>query len=252
MAVKGDRAIWEAESEGIALRNITIGALLDQQATNLPDNEALIYNYPEIGLDMRLTYRQYRAEVNKLAKGLLALGIAKGEHIAVWATNVPEWILLQMALAKIGAVMVTVNTAYRASEIEYILKQGDISTLFMQEEVRGNSYLELVYSIVPELKQIADPQNETLHNSNLPRLKRVILLGDKPQAGLMLHSQVVATGREHFRPGTTRATSQRHASGCRYDYVHQWHHGLSQRCDADSFQHHQYHSRSRTRYGLFA
>ncbi len=194
MAVKGDRAIWEAESEGITLRDTTIGALLDQQATNLPDNEALIYNYPEIGLDLRLTYRQYREEVNRLAKGLLALGIAKGEHVAVWATNVPEWILLQMALTKIGAVMVTVNTAYRASEIEYILKQGDISTLFMQEEVRGNSYLESVYSIVPELKQIADPQTETLHNPNLPRLKRVVLLGDKPKAGLMLYSEVVAMG----------------------------------------------------------
>jgi len=194
MAVKGDRAIWEAESEGITLRNTTIGALLDQQAVNLPDNEALIYNYPEIGLNLRLTYRQYRDEVNRLAKGLLALGIGKGEHVAVWATNVPEWILLQMALTKIGAVMVTVNTAYRASEIEYILKQGDISTLFMQAEVRGNSYLESVYSIVPELKQIADPQTESLHNPNLPHLKRVVLLGDQPKAGLMLYSQVVAMG----------------------------------------------------------
>jgi fatty-acyl-CoA synthase len=105
-------------------------------------------------LQLRLTYSQYRDEANRLAKGLLALGIEKGEHIAVWAPNVPEWALLQMALAKIGAVMVTVNTAYRAAELEYVLRQGDVTILFLAEEVRGNSYLDSLYSIVPELTEL--------------------------------------------------------------------------------------------------
>ena len=78
-----------------------------------PGKEALVYNYPEIGLDLRLTYCQYKHEVDRLAKGLLALGIEKGEHVAVWATNIPEWVFLEIALAKIGAVLVTVNTNYR-------------------------------------------------------------------------------------------------------------------------------------------
>ena len=75
--------------------------------------------------------------LNRLAKGLLALGIGKGEHVAVWATNVPEWVMLEIALAKIGAVLVTVNTNYRVAEIEYVLRQGDITTLFMIEGFRG-------------------------------------------------------------------------------------------------------------------
>jgi fatty-acyl-CoA synthase len=155
MGIKGDRAVWEAESRGIELIDVTIGELFDRQCHANADKEALVYNYPEIGLDLRLTYRQYREEVNRLAKGLLALGIEKGEHVAVWATNVPEWVMLEIALAKIGAVLVTVNTNCRVSEIEYVLRQGDITTLFMIEEFRGNSYVESLYRIAPELKSLA-------------------------------------------------------------------------------------------------
>src|SRR5947207_3006870 len=104
MGIVNDRAIWEAESRGIELLDLTIGELFDRQCQANADTEALVYNYPEIGLDLRLTYRQYQEEVNRLAKGLLALGIEKSEHVAVWATNVPEWVMLEIALAKIGAV----------------------------------------------------------------------------------------------------------------------------------------------------
>src|SRR5438552_14535286 len=157
MAVKGDQAIWEAETEDVELLNVTIGQLLEQQVATRPDKEALVYNYPEIGLNLRLTFHQFNDEVDRLSKGLMALGVAKGDHVAVWAPNVPEWIFLQLALARIGAVMVTVNTAYKAPELEYVLRQGDITTLFMTEELRENSYLNSVYSIVPEIKNLTDP-----------------------------------------------------------------------------------------------
>ena len=196
MGITGNRAIWESESEDVALLNITIGDLLDQQAEALPDKEAVVYNYPELGLQLRLTYRQYREEANRLAKGLLALGIEKGEHVAVWAPNVPEWILLEMALAKIGAVMVTVNTAYRAAELEYVLQQGDITTLFMVEELRGNNYLDSLYSIVPEIKDLADPVREQLHSAKLPSFKRAVLLGNAARPGFLLLSQVVDLGED--------------------------------------------------------
>ncbi|HLG61197.1 MAG TPA: AMP-binding protein [Ktedonosporobacter sp.] len=196
MAVQGDRAIWQAEDAGLELINSTIGEMLDRQAALRPDKEALVYNYPEIGLDLRLSFRQYRDEVDRLAKGLLALGIQKGEHVAVWAPNLPEWILLQIALARIGAVMVTVNTAYKKGEIEYVLRQGDITTLFMVEEHRGNSYLDSVYQIVPELKSLADPLQEPLQSEALPRLRRVVLIGNTPRPGCLLFSQVLAAG-EH-------------------------------------------------------
>lgn len=195
MAVKGDRAIWEAESEGVVLLNTTIGELLEQQAERRPDKEALVYHYPELGLNLRLGFRQYRDEVDHVSKGLMALGIAKGDHVAVWAPNVPEWIFLQLALARIGAVMVTVNTAYKASELDYVLRQGDITTLFMTEAFRGNSYLDSVYSIVPEIKELADPLAQPLQSAKLPRLKRVVLLGTTPRPGTLLYSHVVALGQ---------------------------------------------------------
>jgi fatty-acyl-CoA synthase len=195
MAVKGDRAIWEAESEGVVLLNTTIGELLEQQAETRPDKEALVYNYPELGLNLRLNFRQYRDEVDRLSKGLMALGIAKGDHVAVWAPNVPEWIFLQLALARIGAVMVTVNTAYKASELEYVLRQGDITTLFTTEEFRGNSYLDSVYSIVPEIKELADPIAQPLQSAKLPRLKQVILIGTTPRPGMLLYSHIVSLGQ---------------------------------------------------------
>ncbi len=198
MGIRSDRAIWEAESEGLEMIELTIGDLLDQQAAAWPDHEAVVYRYPELGLDLRLTYRQYRDEANQLAKGLLALGIEKGEHVAVWATNVPEWLMLMMALAKIGAVMVTVNTNYRAAELEYLLRQGDVSTLVMIAAYRDNSFLDAIYSIAPELKNIGDPAREELRRPQLPRLKRVILIGDTPQpgqtAGLLPYSHAVALG----------------------------------------------------------
>lgn len=192
MAITNNLAHWEAEPFGTELIELTLGDLLDQRAAEFPDKEALVYHYPEIGLDLRMNYGQYRDTVNQLAKGLMALGIAKGDHVAVWATNVPEWVFLQWAVSKIGGVLVTINTNYRASEIEYALRQGDIKALFMIEDLRGYSYLEAVYSIAPELKSLNDPVTQELSAEKLPRLKRVVLLGKEARPGTMLYSQVTA------------------------------------------------------------
>jgi fatty-acyl-CoA synthase len=194
MGISDNHAIWKAEAEGIDLLNITIGDLLDQQAAAIPAKEALVYNYPELGLNLRITYRRYREEADRLSKGLLALGIAKGEHVAVWATNLPEWALLEMALAKIGGVLVTLNTNYRTAELEYVLRQGDITTLFMIEEFRGNSYLDAIYSLLPELKSLGDRVHEPVRSDSLPCLKRVILIGKRLQPGLLPYSKVAALG----------------------------------------------------------
>jgi len=215
MGITGDRAIWEAESRGIELIDSTIGELFDRQCTAIPDKEALVYNYPEIGLDLRLTYNEYHREVTRLAKGLLALEIKKGEHVAVWATNVPEWVMLEIALAKIGAVLVTVNTNYRWAEIEYVLRHGDVTTLFMIEGFRGNSYVDSMYRIAPELKDLADPIRERLHALALPDLKRVILIGESRQAGMMLYSQVAPLGEN----GSDELLSRRQSSLDTHDVI---------------------------------
>jgi len=207
MGITADRAFWQAESANIELLHTTIGDLVDQQAAVFPDKEALVYHYPERGLDLRLTYRELRDEVNRVARGLLALGIEKGEHVAVWAPNVPEWIFLELALEKIGAVLVTVNTAYRAAELEYLLRQGDITTLFMVEELRDNSYLDSVYAIVPELRAMRNLASETLHSAALPHLKRVILLGEASRPGCLRYAHMVDLSRSV--PDEMLATRQR-------------------------------------------
>src|ERR671925_999347 len=123
---------WQAETSGEPLLNMTIGDLLDQRADGIPTKEAVVYScYPEFGgaLDIRWTYQEYRERANAVAKGLLALGLNKGDHIAVWAANLPEWPLLQMAAAKAGLVLVTINPLLQEAEAEYILKQGDVQAL---------------------------------------------------------------------------------------------------------------------------
>ena len=194
MAIQNGQAHWEAEEFGVDLIEQTLGDLLDQRAAELPDKEALVYHYPEFGLEMRLSYSQYRHMVNRVAKGLLALGVERGDHVAVWAPNVPEWIFLQLALAKIGGVIVTVNTNYRAAEVEYVLQQGDIKLLCLTEELRGNAYLESVYDIAPELKDVAEPTQQKLQAARLPKLERVVLLGKASRPGVLLFEQLVALG----------------------------------------------------------
>ena len=95
----------------------TIGEILDETAAKYPDNDALVYvDGP------RYTYREFKEIVEKVAKGLMAMGIKKGDHVAVWGYNVPEWVILQFATAKIGAVLITVNIYYKSAELEYLLK----------------------------------------------------------------------------------------------------------------------------------
>ncbi len=196
MGIRGGLAHWEAEEFGVELIDLTVGDLLDLRANEIPDKEAIIYNYPESGLELRLNYRQYNEVVNRLAKGLMALGVEKGDHIAVWATNIPEWIFLEMALAKIGAVLVTVNTNYKADEIEYVLRQGDIRMLFMIDGFRNNSYLESIYSILPEIRDLEDLLEQDIRNGKLPELRKVVLISNDPKPGMLSYSQVLDQSEE--------------------------------------------------------
>ena len=191
MGIHTSKALWEAEDEGFLVLETTIGDLLDGQAERFPEDEALVYSYPESGQKLRLTYREYQAEANRLAKGLIAIGVKPREHIAVWATNIPEWALLEAAIAKIGGVLVTVNTNYRASELEYVLRQGDISTVIMIDKYRDNDFLDAIYSIVPELRSLKDPRVEQLASTKLPELKRVVFIGEDEHPGLIPYSQVL-------------------------------------------------------------
>ena len=116
--------------------NITMGELVDRVAEAYPDTEALVY--PDRGL--RYTYKEFREVCNQLAKGLMKLGVKKGDSTAIWATNVPEWVITQFGSPRMGAVMVTVNTNYKVFELEYLLKQSDSKTLILIEGTKTSGY----------------------------------------------------------------------------------------------------------------
>lgn len=163
--------------EHLEIREKTLGQILDDSIASFPDNDAVVY----VDRDYRLTYKEFGAVVDDLARGLMALGIQHGEKVAIWATNVPYWVALQFATAKIGAVLLTVNTNYRKSELHYLLKQSECENLFIMDGFRDHDYLQTLYSVVPELK--TQPRGK-LNSPDLPHLKRVMFLGSEKHRGM--------------------------------------------------------------------
>ncbi|ASK63423.1 AMP-binding protein [Virgibacillus phasianinus] len=155
----------------MSLLDLTVGELLEKQVNLYPNQEAVVY--PE--LNLRKTYQEFDKMVNQTAKGFMSLGIKKGENVAIWADNKPEWITSQFATGKMGAVLVTVNTSYQAKELEYLLKQSESTTLIMAESYKGTNYVDVLKQICPELK-LADKGQ--VQSSNLPHLKNIIVLSD--------------------------------------------------------------------------
>ncbi|HZF60249.1 MAG TPA: AMP-binding protein [Desulfovibrio sp.] len=159
------------------LREWTLGQVLDHTVARFPDNEALVYpdrNY-------RQTWSEFGALVDDFAKGLMALGVQKGEKVAVWATNVPYWVALQFATAKIGAILITVNTNYREHELRYLLTHSECENIFLIDSVRDHDYLDTLYRIAPELRL---QSRDRLACKNLPHLKRVCFLGAEKHRGM--------------------------------------------------------------------
>jgi fatty-acyl-CoA synthase len=173
---------WLAETSGVPLLDLTIGDLLDRRANELSTKEAVAYSgYPEFGgaLDIRWSYQEYRERANQVARGLMALGLEKGDHIAIWAANLPEWLLVYMAAAKAGLVLVTINPAYLAHELEYVLKQGDVRALFFMARVRNHDCLATVRSMVTP-----GTKNGEVSSERLPVLRYISLVG-APPSGLL-------------------------------------------------------------------
>ena len=171
------------------LKKITVGKLLETMAAAQPAKDAVVY--PDRGL--RLSYKQFDEECRTAAKGFMRLGIEKSDHIALWSTNRPEWLTCQFATGKMGAVLVTVNTNYRTSELEYLLKQSDACTLILMEQYRDASYIDMLYEIVPELSSAIPGK---LNSKVLPMLKNVIVLGEKRYPGTFLWKEVLELAAE--------------------------------------------------------
>ncbi|WP_181219286.1 AMP-binding protein [Bacillus subtilis] len=155
----------------------TIGRLLEQTADTYPDRDAVVY--PD--RNIRYTYAEFDSLCRQTAKGLMRMGIGKGDHVAIWASNIPEWLAVQFATAKIGAVLVTVNTNYQAHELDYLLKQSDASALIIMDSYRGTSYPDIVSSLIPELQEAKPGQ---LKSERYPFLKTLIYIGNKRLPGM--------------------------------------------------------------------
>ena len=180
-----------------SLRSLTLGQILDRSIEEHGDNEALVY----VDRDYRLTYRRLGEVVDTLARGLMALGVEKGEKVAVWATNIPSWVALQFATARIGAVLLTVNTYYKTSEISYLLRQSEAENLFIIDGFKDTDYLHTVYELVPELKT---QQRGYLRSTRFPHLKRVFFLGQEKHRGMYSIPEVTAMA-SMTSPGDYRA-----------------------------------------------
>ncbi len=149
----------------------TFSQVLDVMAEKYPDQYAFKYTT----LDYTRTYAQFRRDVDEVAASLISLGVKPGHHVAVWATNVPAWFLTFWATTKIGAVLVTVNTAYKIHEVEYLLRQSDTHTLVMIEDCKDSNYKEIMQELCPELETLE--AGKPLYCKNLPFLRNIITVG---------------------------------------------------------------------------
>jgi len=165
--------------------DLTLGELLEENVTKYPNREVLVYS----DRNLRYTYAEFNERVNNVAKGFLALGIKKGDHIGIWATNVPDWLVVLFAAAKIGAVLVTINTNYRSSEIDYILRQSDCNLLCIIDQFKDIDYVKTIYEVVPELR--TTPRGY-LKSERYPHLKHVVYLGPEKHRGMYSINEVTA------------------------------------------------------------
>ena len=158
--------------------DLTFSEVLDKVVKNYPDQYAFKYTT----LDYTRTYSQFRDDVDKVAAALISLGVKAGHHVAIWATNVPQWFLTFWATVKIGAVLVTVNTAYKIHEAEYLLRQSDTHTLVMIDSCKDSNYKEIIEELCPELKD--NEAGKPLYSKRLPFLRNVITVGFEMQGCL--------------------------------------------------------------------
>ena len=145
------------------VQELTLGQLLENTAARFPDTAVI-----HADRELRQTWSEFSACVDDMARGLMAIGVQKGEKVAVWATNVPHWVTLMFATARIGAILVTVNTNYRETELRYLLQQSECENLFIIDSVRDHDFIASTYEVLPELRR---QRRGMLEVEGLPHLR---------------------------------------------------------------------------------
>lgn len=165
----------------------TLGSLLEKWATELPDNEFIVYPDREL----RFTYKEFNQRVDQLAKGLMANGVKPGDKVGIWANNVPDWTLYFFAVAKLGAILVTINTNYKLSELEYLIKNADLNTICIIDGYRDSDYVSMIFELIPELKTCA---RGNLESERFPLLKNVVFMGPQKHRGMFNTHELMLQG----------------------------------------------------------
>jgi len=176
----------------VPLSESTVGEFLRDTAQRFPERQAVVFR--EQGV--RWTWKEFDERVDRLAAGLRSLGLAKGDRVAIWSPNRFEWLLTQFATARMGAVLVNINPAYRTSEIEYALRKVRCKALVTAEQFKTSKYLSMLLDIAPEL---TSQQAGDLHCARLPELRTVVSVGDPGIRGVMPFSAVMESGEEILR-----------------------------------------------------
>src|SRR5215472_6704051 len=166
----------------------TIGQVLDAAASSYPDQDALVVRHQ----NLRFSYRQFLEQVDLVARSLLRLGVQKGDRFAIWATNCAEWLFTQFAAAKIGAILVNVNPANRAIELEYVLRQSESRTLLLIQGFRDADYVSIVNGLCPEL---ISGKRSQVSSTSLPHLKNLIFVGEGRPPGMLHWNDLCEMGR---------------------------------------------------------
>jgi fatty-acyl-CoA synthase len=164
---------------------LTLAQVLEQTAQRHRPRDALVFPH----LHHRRTYAAFQADVRTAARALLALGVQPGDHIGLWATNWPQWVVLQFAAAHVGAVLVNINPAYRAHELAYVLRQADVTVLLLTDRFKTSSYFDVLAAVCPELAQC--PPGE-LRATACPRLRWVVSIQPAKRAGMLAWDEFVA------------------------------------------------------------
>ena len=170
------------------LSDRTLGDWLEHWAETTPDREYIVYS----DRDLRFTWGQFNKRVDELAKGLMAIGVEKGSHVGIWATNVPDWLTFLYATAKIGAVLVTVNTNYKQHELEYLCENSDMHTLCIIDGTWDCDYVDMTYTMLPELRTA---QRGHLKSERFPKMKNVVYIGQEKFRGMYNTAELLLLGK---------------------------------------------------------
>lgn len=170
------------------LITLCLGDYLEKWANEIPDQDFIVY----ADRNLRFSYKNFNSRVDDLAKGLISIGIKKNSHVGIWATNVPDWLTVAFATAKIGAILVTVNTNYKTHELEYLINDADLDTICIINGWRDSDYVGMVNELIPELKTA---QRGNLISKKFPYLKNVIYIGQEKHRGMYNTAELLLLGQ---------------------------------------------------------